>query len=352
MSDVDALRAFTAALLEDEGAEVRDDGTFLWLTVPEGLQSGLDLPSRACLTFDAGRSGEFDAELVAPGSYLLEKLLALATRRGRWDVARLSVAAADWPREAVEARAAGEWPRDAEVSEVREEPIALFAFRTAMTSDEKREGFHLVAAPLDGSEAWEVDWPLHEEGLAPAGLPGYAPDLEPAYRAACAALEGRMDEDLGGFRKVSLGSLEEEVRRIFRYFDGTVAEVRKASPSGAEEVVRAIEAERDRRLAEAVERFEPHAAASLCSVRVVLGPVARVLLRSDRRSPFEVRVDALTGHVRGWPPALTEDGPAPLPARPPSGTPRRRTRGGPGNRRSPPRSRERSRSGASPRRGP
>lgn len=352
MTEADSLRAFTTSLLEDVGAEVRDDGTFLWLTVPEAVQTGLDLPERACLTFDAERIGEFDAELVAPGSYLLEKLLALATRRGRWDIARLSDVKEDWAFQTLREQMPAALVDAAEISESKDQPLALFAFRTALTSDEKREAFRLIAASVDGSEAWEVDWPVREDGLVPAGLPGYAPDLVPAYHAASSVLEDALRSDLEAFRKVSLASLEEEVRRIFRYFDGTVAEVREASPSGAEDVVRAIEAERDRRLAEAVERFEPHATASLCSVRVVLAPTARFIVHPERGAAFEVRVDALTRRPRGLPAAITEDEPAPLPARPPSDTPRRRTRGGPERARSPRGSTGQSRSGASRRRSP
>lgn len=351
MSETEALRAFAVSLLEDVGAEVRGDGTFLWATLPESIQAGLDLPAQACLTLDADRVGEFDAELVAPGSYLLEKLLELATRRGRWDVARMTFPSSDWIEETL-----GTIPNlpsmdpspDAAVP--TEQLLLIFAFRTALTSDEKREGLHLIAAVPDGSDAWLVPWPLPEAGLAPAVLPGLAPDTEAAYRRARAVLEHALRDETESFRKASLTALEEEVRRIFRYFDGTVAEVREAAPSGAEDVVRAIGAERDRRLAEAVERFEPHAVASLCSLRILLVPVASMRVTTEAGS-FEVSIDALTRHVRGLPAGLTGAGSAPLRERPPSGTPPRRTKAGRGPRRSPRGSRERSRSAASRRRG-
>ncbi len=299
MTEAEALRAFTVALLEDVGAEVRDDGKFLWMSLPESAQAGLELPAQACLTFDAERTGEFDAELVAPGSYLLERLFGLATRRGRWDVARLRAASDAWIEDAVRQTPAISARGVIQVLERGEEPLALFAYRTALTSDEKRESFHLIAATLDGAEAWSVSWPLSEEGLEPAGLPGFTPDLTAARGKAQELLRGRMEDEISSFRKASLAALEEEVRRIFRYFDGTVAEVREAEPSHADAVVRAIEAERDRRLAEALERFEPHAVASLCSVRVVVVPSARVAGRTDAGRRVQVRVDALTHHVRG-----------------------------------------------------
>lgn len=352
MTEAESLRTFTAALLEDVGAEVRDDGTFLWVTVPEAVQTGLDLPAQACVTFDADRIGEFDAELVAPGSYLLEKLLALATRRGRWDSGRLPTAADDWMLPILQTTPGLSRDGPFDVVERNEEPLVLLTFRTALTSDEKREAFHPVAATLDGREAWTFSWPLPEVGLVPASLPGFVPDFGPAYRRAGEVLQERMRSETALFRKASLVALEEEVRRIFRYFDGTVAEVREAAPSGAEDVVRAIEAERDRRLAEALERFEPHAVAVLCSVRVVFVPTARVACRSDDGERIEARVDALTRAVRGIPARVTGAGLAPPRARPPSDTPPRRTRDGPARARSPRGSTGRSRSAASRRRGP
>ncbi len=350
MTEADDLRALAAAILQEAGAEVRDDGAFLWASVPEAAQAALDLPAQACVTLDPERIGEFDAELVAPGSYLLEKLLAFATARGRWDLARRAAPANGWEREIL-----GSLPGASgavEVLDRAERPVALFAFRTALTSDEKREGFHLLAATLDGAECWSVPWPLSEDGLAPANLPGFAPDLAPAYARARDVLSERMRAEAEAFQKGSLVALEEEVRRVFRYFDGTVAEVKEAAPSGAEDIVRAIEAERDRRLAEALERFEPHAFASLCSVRVVFVPEVRAVVRTEGGERVEVRVDALTRHIRGLPGRVTADGSARPRARPRSGTPRPRRTDGPGRVRSPRGSRARSRSAASRRRGP
>lgn len=351
MTETEELRTFAVALLEDAGVEVRDDGTFLWLRVPEAAQATLDLPAQSALTFDPDRVGEFDAELVAPGSYVLEKLLGLATHRGRWDVARFVPTATDWVAEALLGAGARLPPSESVPVPPIEEPLSLFAFRTALTSDEKREGFHLIAVAIDASEGWIVPWPLPAEGVLSASFPGLAPDLEAAYRTACGVLEEATRDEREAFRKASLTALEEEVRRVFRYFDGTVDEVRAAAPSGADDVVRAIEAERDRRLAEALERFEPHAVASLCSARILFVPTARVTLELDGKR-WPVAVDALTRHVRGLPTAIREAGPAPLPDRPPSGTPRPRTRGGRAAGQSPRESTVRSRSGAARRRGP
>ncbi len=350
--EAEALRPFITDLLADVGCEVRDDGAFLWVRVPEELRLRLDFAEQVCLTLDPDRVGEFDAELLAPGSYPLEKLLGLATERGRWDAGRIRGVAADWERPIL---ASSGIPSDA-VQEVRvvarrEGTLYLFAFRTALTSDEKREAFHVVAVPEDATEGWEVPWPLAEEAVVPGTLPGPPNGLEAAYRTAQAALQDRMHEATEAFRKGALASLEDEVRRIFRYFDGTVQAVRDSAPSGADEVVRVIEAERDRRLAEALERFEPHLVATLCSVRVLLVPMVTVAVRTEA-GERELRIDAFTKHVRGLPAAATGDGPAPPRARPRSDTPPRRRRADRAAARAPRESRARSRSGGVSRRAP
>jgi hypothetical protein len=352
MTESDSLRGFTVALLEDVGVKIRDDGGFLWLTVPEAVQSSLDLPAQASVTFDANRAGEFDAELVCPGGYLLEKLLALATRRGRWDVVRMAAPPDEWVERIVLDALGPVRAGRLDILERQEQALALLAFRTTLTSDEKRESFRMIASTLDGAEGWEVPQPIPEEGLEPATLTMPAPDLEPAYRRSREVLADRMRGELEGFQKAALAALEEEVRRIFHYFDGTVAEIRAAAPSGTEDIVRAIHAERDRRLTEALERFEPHAVASLCSVRIVFVPTARVACRTMDGTDLEIRVDALTGRVRGLTASLTEGGSARPPGRPRSDTPQRRRTAGRAAGQSPRGPRARSRSAAARHRGP
>ena len=351
MSDPDSLRTCTKGVLEDVGVDVRGDRSFLWLHVPEAVQPSLDLPAQACVTFDPDRVGEFDAELIAPGSFLLEKILDLGMRRGRWDIARCVLVSDDWVASALEGAPGLASGGPVEILDRGEEPLTLFTFRTTLTSDEKREAFHLVAVTRDGSDGWTVPWPIPEEGLTPVDLLGPVPDLHPAYVRATDVLCDQIAGELDAFRKASLAALEEEVRRIFRYFDGTIAEVLEAAPSGARDVVRAVEAERDRRLAEALERFEPHAAASLCSVRIIYVPNARVGCRTDHGDRVEILVDGLTKHTRILPGIPTEAGPAPPRGRPRSDTPPRRTRAGRDRARSPPESRAQSQSSASWHRG-
>src|SRR5207249_3914933 len=82
------------------------------------------------------------------------------------------------------------------------------------------------------------------------------PDLEAAYRLATESLRTTTGVEVERFRTRSLGLLEEEVRRIFGYFDRTIDGLRESDPGGSQDLLRAVMAERDRRLTEAVERLE------------------------------------------------------------------------------------------------
>src|SRR5256886_13187761 len=86
--------------------------------------------------------------------------------------------------------------------------------------------------------------------------------------------------------------LEEEVRRIFGYFDRTMEEIQAADPDGSQDLLRAIRGERDRRLTETLERFDPKARASLCAIRAIQTPIARVRLRFLGGAPIEGTLDA------------------------------------------------------------
>jgi hypothetical protein len=88
MSDASSVLSFVRDALTDLGANVSGTGSLLWVQAPESLCTRLEVPPTFAITFDPERSGEFDAELVAPGSYFLEKLVALSAERGRWDAVR------------------------------------------------------------------------------------------------------------------------------------------------------------------------------------------------------------------------------------------------------------------------
>ena len=371
MSDAPRLRPFVIEALTDLGAAVSEDDSLVWVQAPESVQRDLEVPGRFALAFDPERNREFEAELVAPGSYFLERLVSVAVRRGRWDVSQYTVTGADWISEGLHECGLG--PENAvssHVDGIEDGLLLLFAFRVTLVSDEKRESFHLVAvSPVDGS-TWPVDPNRADRGLVPHPSPGIRPDLEAGYRLATESLRTTTGVEVERFRTRSLGLLEEEVRRIFGYFDRTIEGLRESDPGGSQDLLRAVMAERDRRLTEAVERLDPKASASLCSIRAILVPTARLAIEFPDGSRIESRLDAWSGRLRGlacricggtagpWRPSA-RDGLrcatcASTPAesarprgRPKSDTPRRGTRAGEASTRSPRGSRARSRGASS-----
>jgi hypothetical protein len=372
MTDPD-IQSFVAGVLIDFGADVSRGESVMWVRAPERLQSALGMPENFPLAFDPAHSGEFGADLVAPGSYVLERLLSLAMERGRWDATRVKAVPEDWVQRAL-SEVGVRWTSDSglRLIDLRDAPYFLFTFRLTYLADEKRETFHGVAVSPEESIAWPVD-PLGPDRVVetPLEFP-QPPNVKDAYPIARVALREMTRAETRAFRERSLRLLEEEVRRIFRYYDETIAELREADSSNSAEVVRAIEAERGRRLAEALERFEPRATAALCAIRAIVAPTA--VLEWAGVGVRRIRVDAWTKAVRGlvcggcqatdgpWSRrgdellcarcSVTEDGSAPPRARPRSGTPPRGTRTSRGSGRSARGSRERSRAAAHRREGP
>ena len=351
MSDVPPLRPFVIEALTDLGARVSDGDSLVWVQAPESVQRDLEVPARFALSFDPERSGEFEAEMVAPGSYFLERLVSVVTRRGQWDVSRCAVTATDWISDTLhESGLDPETAVSSRVDGIEDEFLLLFAFRVTLVSDEKRESFHLVAVSLVDGSTWPEDPDRADRGLVRHPAPAIRPDLEAAYRLATESLRTTTGVEVERFRTRSLGLLEEEVRRIFGYFDRTIDGLRESDPGGSQDLLRAVMAERDRRLTEAVERFDPKASASLCSIRAILVPTARLHLEFPDGTRTESRLDAWSRRLRGlacktcggaegpWRPsrdglrcakcAATQAESARPRGRPRSDTPRRGTRAG------------------------
>ncbi len=344
MSEPTPLRAFVRDALADLGAEVSEAESLLWVRAPESVQRKLEVGAEFALAFDPSHVGEFGAELAAPGSYFLERSFACATRRGRWDAVRVEAVDTSWvaPALAASGLTATATPQ---VLEATNDLLLVFSFRTTLAADEKREAFHRFAVSTADDSVWAVD-DADASIVVPAQLPDFRPKLGPAYRRAADALAARMRDEVERFRAKSLGLLEEEVRRIFGYFDRTVSEIREADPNGSSDLIRAVEAERDRRLAEALERFEPRATAALCSICAVLTPSVRVRL-SLEDGDAEASVDAWSHRVR-----ITRAASARLLGRPPSDTPRPGTPAGAGGEQAPRGPRARSRAASAARRRP
>src|SRR3989454_1201981 len=300
MSDASPLRPFVIEALTDLGATLSDGDSLLWVQAPESVQRDLEVPARFALAFDPERSREFEAELVAPGSYFLERLGSVVTRRGRWDVSRCTVTGRDWISEAL--RECGIGPEAAVSSHadgIDDGLLLLFAFRVTLVSDEKRESFHLVAVSLADGSAWPVDPDRADLGLVPHPSLEIRPDVEAAYRVATESLRTTTGVEVERFRTRSLGLLEEEVRRIFGYFDRTIEGLRESDPGGSQDLLRAVMAERDRRLTEAVERVGPKASASLCSIRAILVPTARLGMEFPDGTRTRTKLDAWSGRFGG-----------------------------------------------------
>src|SRR2546422_10559468 len=189
MSDAPPLRPFVIEALTDLGAAVSEDDSLVWVQAPESVQRDLEVPGRFALAFDPERNREFEAELVAPGSYFLERLGSVVVRRGRWDVSQYTVTGADWISEGLHECGLG--PENAvssHVDGIEDGLLLLFAFRVTLVSDEKRESFHLVAgSPVDGS-TWPGEPNRADRGLVPHPSPALRPVLEAAYRLATESL--------------------------------------------------------------------------------------------------------------------------------------------------------------------
>ena len=375
MTDPGPLRPFVLEALADLGATVSEGGSLVWVQLPEPFPSELEVPATFPIAFSPEQVGDFEAELVAPGSYFLEKLGALTSRRGRWDAARLESPDLGWIEQTL--ADAGLSPQAGVRTDppvVDEQVLFLLSFRVSLVSDEKRESLHFLAAWPSEGFAWEVDASLAGRELIPWSehIVSEAPDV--AYRLASDALREATRGAVEGFRANNLRLLEEEVRRIFGYFDQTIDAIRASEPDGSPDLIRAVQAERDRRLTETLERFDPKASASLCAIRAIRTPTARVRFTWPDHNGAKVRLDAWSRHLDGlvcatcrgtngpWCPqpdgmrcsrcAPTRGASAPLRGRPRSDTPRRRTQADRGPARSPRGSRGRSRSASARRRDP
>jgi hypothetical protein len=124
-----------------------------------------------------------------------------------------------------------------------------------------------------------------------------------AYRTACRALEARVEAGVKAFRDGAEALRKAEVERITSYFDRSVNEVLDSKTSGAAEA-RALEMERERRLAEADEKFRFVGDVELCNVRTVLLDVTRAeatLSNRGARRTITVEFDAATLEVAPLP---------------------------------------------------
>ena len=347
------LRDFVADLMERKGAIVEALGPdALAVLAPAPVRTQMGWLEFAQLGF--GTERPHGAIAIGLEGDWLDRFGALLEDKGRWSEreVRLAAVAAPGDPERMLERVLdlpnAVW-RFQGMSAATTRCVML-AFRFTAVSDEKREGFHLVAVSLVDGSTWPVDPDRADRRLTPRPSPEIRPDLETAYRLATESLRLSTGVEVERFRTRSLGLLEEEVRRIFGYFDRTIDGLRESDPGGSQDLLRAVMAERDRRLTEAVERFDPKASASLCSIRAILVPTARLEIEFPDGARTESRLDAWSRRLRSlacgmcggtegpWRPsrdglrcarcAATQAESARPRGRPRSDTPRRGTRAG------------------------
>src|SRR2546425_2447467 len=217
-SGAPALQPFVVDALTDLGAVVSPGGSLVWVQAPESVQHDLEVPANFALTFDPEKTREFEAELVAPGSYFLERLIAVVVRRGQWDAARYEVSGAEWIPAAL--RESGLGPETgvrSHVDAIEDGLLWLFAFRLTLLSDEKRESFHLIAVSPSESCAWAVDPSRPHRELIPHRSSGNFADLEAGDRPGGRFLRFSSGRRMGPFPPPGPGLLGEGVPPVFGY---------------------------------------------------------------------------------------------------------------------------------------
>ena len=245
-------------------------------SLPESLRTAFDGADSIRISFDpATAAAAARVDLVAEGSYLLDRIIEDATRSGWHTVAR--VEAPETPPSEVISRAVR--PRNATVSvdAASSDPVPhlLFNFRVRLMTDERLDRFESVLIDTRTGKERRPAQSLFDESLSlPEGDAVDWSGVAGAYRIACRALEARVEAGVKAFRDGAEGLRKAEVERITSYFDRSVNEVLDSKTAGAAEA-RALELERERRLAEADEKFRFVGDVELCNVRTVLLDVTR-----------------------------------------------------------------------------
>ncbi len=293
------LEAFVRRYFERRSAPLREEepGVFR-ASLPESLRPAFDGADAIRISFDPGAAASAPrVDLVAVGSYLLDRIVEDATRAGWHTVARVEAP----PTPPADVVAGSIRPKNATVavdaSSTETVPHLLFNFRVRMMSDERVDRFESVLVDSRTGKERRPAASLFEErpGLPEDGTVDGA-GIAAAYRSACQALEGRIAADATAFREQAEALRKAEVERITSYFDRSVNEVLDSRASGASEA-RALELDRERRLAEAEEKYRFAGEVELCNVRTVLLDVMHAdvtLEHRGARRTVRVEFDAAT----------------------------------------------------------
>src|SRR5712664_2855599 len=257
MSAAGDVEAFVRRYFDRRSSPLQEEelGVFR-ASLPESLRPAFDGADSLRISFDpATASSMAQVDLVAVGSYLLDRLVEDAARAGWHTVAR--VEAPTTPPEDMIAKALR--PKNATLSvrtgSTELVPHLLFNFRVRMMTDERIDRFESVLVDTRTGAERRCAACLFEErlGLPEEGVVDWS-GIADAYRLACGALEARVQADAKAFRDQADALRRSEMERITSYFERSVNEALDSKGAGGAEA-RALELERERRLAEAEEKY-------------------------------------------------------------------------------------------------
>ena len=254
-------------------------------TLPEALRPAFEGADEIRIAFSPeAAAGASRVELVAVGSYVLDRIIEDAARSGWHTVERLEATPDETARFAAQAIR----PTNAslEVGSISTEPVVhlLFNFRVRLTTDERVDRFESILIDVGSRTERRTAPALFEEraSLNEEGGPESV-EIADAYRIACAALEARVESAVRPLREQAEALRKAEVERITSYFDRSVNEVLDSKVADGRDQIRALEGDRERRLAEAEEKYRFTGEVELCNVRTVRLDVTKADLMLSHR---------------------------------------------------------------------
>ncbi len=303
------LQEFVKAYFSRRAEPLREEepGVFR-AALPESLRPAFEGVDSIRLTFDpAIAASTAQVDLAALGSFLMDRIVEDATRGGWHTVARVEAA----PGPPTDVVAGALRPSNAtlsmEASETRPVAHLLFNFRVRLTTDERVERLESVLIDTRAATERRTAPVLYEERLALPEDTGFDwAAIGGAYRAACRILEARIEPQVRAFRSQADALLKAEEERIGGYFDRSIREAREARAGEDPAQVRALELERERRLAEAREKYRFVGEVELCNVRTVLLDVTSATVSLANRGARKVLVVEYDCANREVPPLACE----------------------------------------------
>jgi len=291
MSDASTDESFVRRYLEIRSTGLREETPGIFLaTIPETLRPAFEGAIALRIAFDpAVAASAPNVEIAVVGSYLMDRIIEDAVREGLHGVARIEARSA--PPESILAQSFR--PRNAtlnvDATQTTSVPHILFNFRVRLTTDERIERLESVLIDTRSASERHTAPIVFGEGVqVSANGIAAVQEVEAHYRAACRALEARIEADVGTFQGQAHTLLEEDRRRIKEYFDRSIHELSESKAGNAQDEMRALELERKRRLEESEEKYRFVGEIELCNVRTVLLDVTAASLAISHRGARKV----------------------------------------------------------------